>query len=58
MDDTCQCGHPLSVHTKDERSELARLFNKSQNWDYKTDKVVGEAGCTLCDCTHPKLIGK
>jgi hypothetical protein len=51
--DICKCGHPFSVHTKDERSDVARIFNKNEQWDYKTDKVFGQAGCTLCDCPHP-----
>jgi hypothetical protein len=53
MDDTCKCGHAFSAHTKDMRGELVRLFSKGENFDYKTGKVVGEAGCTLCDCRHP-----
>jgi len=51
--DICKCGHPFSVHTKDERGELARIFSEGEKWDIDTDKVVGEAGCTLCDCSHP-----
>jgi hypothetical protein len=55
MDDICKCGHPFSAHTKDERGELAMLMNKQQQrYDINSDKVVGEAGCTLCDCRHPQ----
>jgi len=50
-----KCKHPLSSHTKDTRRKAGTMtvdpaLIPPKQYDIRSDRPVGEAGCTECEC--------